>query len=336
MAINMKPSVKHDLSHCADAKTLLREAGKIARKENHWLTVIGVLQTLCTISFAALIALLINSSVYEQQDQWRQPIWWIGLASILCIKACLPLLQARLADSASTKIRDYLRTEMLQHCQQLHIHLFPDFTAAELSSLISTEINSMRDYFAEFLPQQRLAMLAPLLVILACCTINWLVPLILALTAPIVPLFMIIMGHKAAAASQQNLTQLNRLGSLLADRIKGLSALQLAGSTAHEQASLYKQSESYRRSTMQVLRLAFLSGTVLEFFSAISVALVAVYLGLLFLGKYQIGSWSETITLGEGVFLLRLGSPLPRPCRYPQCSRPSTEVISEKTSRNST
>jgi ATP-binding cassette subfamily C protein CydD len=298
-----------------DAKTLLLNAGKIANRESFWLTCIGITQTLCTIVFAAIIALLINSAVYLQQSIWQQTHWWWLLALVLSIKALLPLIQSRLADKASTKIRHALRTATFQHCQQHHIHLFPTFSAAELSSLISTEIDSTRDYFAEFLPQQRLAVLAPLLIIIACSSINWLVPLIFALTAPLVPLFMIIAGHKAAEASQRNLTQLNRLGNLLADRIKGLNALQLARATVHEQESVYEQSESYRRSTMQVLRLAFLSGTLLEFFSAISVALVAVYLGLLFLGKYQIGTWSDEISLGHGIFLLMLAPEFYLPLR---------------------
>ena len=298
-----------------DAKSLLRNAGKIAHHESFWLTGIGIAQTLCTLVFAAIIAVLINSAVYLQQSIWQQTHWWWLLALVLSIKALLPLVQSRLADKASTKIRNALRTATFQHCQQHHIHLFPAFSAAELSSLISTEIDSTRDYFAEFLPQQRLAVLAPLLIIIACSSINWLVPLIFALTAPLVPLFMIIAGHKAAEASQRNLTQLNRLGNLLADRIKGLNALQLARATAHEQESVYEQSESYRRSTMQVLRLAFLSGTLLEFFSAISVALVAVYLGLLFLGKYQIGTWSGEISLGHGIFLLMLAPEFYLPLR---------------------
>jgi ATP-binding cassette subfamily C protein CydD len=315
MKQTVAPPLNPALSNSPDAKALLRVAGNSARRENNGLTIIGITQTLGTIIFAAIIALLINDSVYLQQDAWRQLHWWGLLAAVLCIKALLPLVQARLADSASIKAREALRSAALEHCQQYHINLFPDFTAAELSSLISTEIDSTRDYFAEFMPQQRLAMLAPVLILLACCSISWLVPLILALTAPMVPLFMMIVGHKAADASQRNLTQLNRLGNLLADRIKGLNALQLARTTDQEQQKLYEQSEAYRHSTMQVLRLAFLSGTLLEFFSAISVALVAVYLGLLFLGKYHIGSWSGEVTLGDGIFLLMLAPEFYLPLR---------------------
>ena len=311
----MKTTGLTSLNNCSDAKNLLQQAGRIAKAENFAITLLGILQTLCTISFAALIAVMINDAVYLQHNTWPQPLWWLGLIVVLCLKACLPLLQSRFADKASIKIRNALRHTLLQHCQQLNIQLFPNFTTAELSNLISTEIDSMREFFAEFLPQKRLAMLTPILIIIASSSINWLVPLILALTAPMVPLFMIIVGHKAAAASQQNLVQLNRLGSLLSDRIKGLSALQLAGTTQTEQQALLAQSENYRLSTMRVLRLAFLSGTILEFFSAISVALVAVYLGLFFLDKYQIGSWSDSITLGHGVFLLMLAPEFYLPLR---------------------
>lgn len=305
----------NNLHRCSDAKALLQQAGRIAKAEYFAVTAIGIFQTLATISFAALIAVMLNDAVYLQQNNWQQPLWWFALITVLCIKATLPLLQSRFSDKASIKIRDALRDTLLQHAQRLNIQLFPNFTTAELSNLISTEIDSMRAFFAEFLPQKRLAMLTPILIIIASAYVNWLVPLILALTAPMVPLFMIIVGHKAAAASQKNLVQLNRLGSLLSDRIKGLSALQLAGTTDAEQQALFQQSENYRQSTMQVLRLAFLSGTILEFFSAISVALVAVYLGLLFLDKYQIGSWSDTITLGHGVFLLMLAPEFYLPLR---------------------
>ena len=311
----MKTTGLTSLNNCSDAKNLLQQAGRIAKAENFAITLLGILQTLCTISFAALIAVMLNDAVYLQHNTWPQPLWWLGLIVVLCLKACLPLLQSRFADKASIKIRNALRHTLLQHCQQLNIQLFPNFTTAELSNLISTEIDSMREFFAEFLPQKRLAMLTPILIIIASSSINWLVPLILALTAPMVPLFMIIVGHKAAAASQQNLVQLNRLGSLLSDRIKGLSALQLAGTTQTEQQALLAQSENYRLSTMRVLRLAFLSGTILEFFSAISVALVAVYLGLFFLDKYQIGSWGDSITLGHGVFLLMLAPEFYLPLR---------------------
>lgn len=307
------------LQHCLNGQQLLRQAGKISRRENILLTLSGMLQTAITIAITALIALLINSAVYAQPETtsllWQQHAWWLLLAMLLTLRALLPLWHTRLADRASIRVRNQLRAIVLEHCATLQLSLEQQFSNAELSNLLSGEIDSTRDYFAEFLPQQRLAMLAPMMIIAACLWSGWLVPLLLALTAPLVPLFMIIVGHKAAAASKRNLTELTRLGNLLSDRIRGISALQLADSCREEQHHLFRQSEQFRHSTMQVLRLAFLSGTLLEFFSAISIAMVAVYLGLLYLDKYQLGMWQDTLTLTHGIFLLMLAPEFYLPLR---------------------
>lgn len=304
------------LQQCSDGQQLLRLAGKISRRENRWLTALGVLQTAATIGITALFALLINDAVYHQAGPapWQQNAWLL-LAALLILRALLPLWQTRLADQASINVRNQLRAVVLEHCAALQLNLEQHFSSAELSNLLSSEIDSTRDYFAEFLPQQRLAMLAPIMIILACFWSGWLVPLLLALSAPLIPLFMIIVGHKAADASRRNLTELTRLGNLLSDRIKGISALQLADRCEEEQQSLFQQSEKFRHSTMQVLRLAFLSGTLLEFFSAISIAMVAVYLGLLYLDKYQLGMWYDTLNLSHGIFLLMLAPEFYLPLR---------------------
>lgn len=303
------------LQQCSDGQQLLRLAGKISRRENRGLTLLGMLQTAATIGITALFALLINSAVYAAEPIEWQPQAWLLLALLLTLRALLPLWQTRLADRASINVRNQLRRLVLEHCENLQLNVEQHFSHAELSNLLSNEIDSTRDYFAEFLPQQRLAMLAPIMIILACFWSGWLVPLLLALSAPLVPLFMIIVGHKAADASRRNLTELTRLGNLLSDRIKGISALQLANRCPEEQHNLFRQSEQFRRSTMQVLRLAFLSGTLLEFFSAISIAMVAVYLGLLYLDKYQIGMWQDNLNLSHGIFLLMLAPEFYLPLR---------------------
>ncbi|MGB1092148.1 MAG: ABC transporter ATP-binding protein/permease, partial [Oceanobacter sp.] len=170
-------------------------------------------------------------------------------------------------------------------------------------------------YFADFVAQKNLAVLMPLAIILASASVSWLVPIIFLFTAPLVPLFMILVGSRAAEISRVNLTELNRLGDLLSDRLKNLQALQLAGTTETESDRLFQQSEQYRTSTMRVLRLSFLSGTLLEFFSAISVAIVALYLGLYFLNKYELGAYSSGYGLFEGIFLLMLAPEFYLPLR---------------------
>lgn len=297
------------------AKALLHQCHQQARPHYRWLTLLGVGQTLNTLAFAGLMAWLINEAAYLGGTRWQQPLFWLLLCIVLLLQGLLPWLRARLGIRASLHIRQQVRQQLLAHSQQLGVQVFGHFTPSEMSNLLSQEIDSLADYFTHYLPQQRLAVIAPLLIVLAIAPLNWLVALLLALTAPLIPLFMVLVGQKAAAASRRNLVQLNRLGSLLADRLRQLQTLQLGGSVQSEQNQLLRQSLAFRDATLRVLRLAFLSGAVLEFFSAISVALVAVYLGLFFLGKYQLGHYGADLTLGDGVFLLMLAPEFYLPLR---------------------
>lgn len=297
------------------APSLLKHYARRVRTDSLLITLCGVLTSLVTVGFAWLVAWLINQAVYLQTPEWLDSYYWLGLAAVLIARALLPVIQSYLAQKASLKIREKARSDLFNSCKSSGVDILNHYSGAELSNLLGSEVDKLKSYFADFLPQKRLAVLMPLVVLLACSSINWLVPLILLLTAPLVPLFMMLVGHKAAQASQTNLTELNRLGNLLADRIRAVPTLRLVNALEQETGQLYKQSERFRQSTMQVLRLAFLSGTVLEFFSAISVALVAVYLGLLFLGKYQLGGWSPELTLFDGIFLLMLAPEFYLPLR---------------------
>lgn len=298
-----------------NAADLLRQFSQQGKRENRLSVLLGLVQIAMTILFAFMVAGILDQALFQADSTLPDGQTWLILTLSLVTKAVATYLQNNVANQASIKIRNHLRQFALERCFSLNIRLFPTFKSAELSNLLSTEINSLRLYFADYSAYKYLAVLMPIAVILASATVNWLVPLILAITAPLVPLFMILVGHKAGQASRDNLKQLNRLGNLISDRLKNLQALQLAGTTEQEADKLFRRSESFREATMRVLRLAFLSNTLLEFFSAISVALVAVYLGLFFLDKYQLGSWSADLSLSQGVFLLMLAPEFYLPLR---------------------
>lgn len=267
---------------------------------------LGLIQTLCTLGFAYAVSLLIGRALTNAP----LPLNTTGLVALItgliAIKAFAQTWQNTLNLSLSVTIRDRLRQSALSHCFTTGIALYPRFKASELANLLATEIDKLKDYFADFKVQKQMAVWTPVLILIAASTVNWLVPLILLLTTPLIPVFMILLGNKAAEASRANLKDMNRLGHLLEDRLRNLDLLQQQQAVEKETAALYSQSEDFRKSTMRVLRLAFLSGTLLEFFAAISVALVAVYLGLLFLNKYDVGGWSLDFTFADGAFLLML------------------------------
>lgn len=299
----------------SNSKALLTHFSASVKAENRFITLFGLIQIGMTISFAFLVATLLNTLLNEKTAELPDPLFWILIIGALIGRALAEYMQTVIGQRASLKIRKKLRSHCLQRYRELNIQLLPNLSTGEMTNLLTSEIDSLHGYFSDYAAQKRLAILMPIAVMMASAGVSWLVPAILALTAPLVPIFMMLVGHKAADASRNNLKQLNRLSDLLTDRLKNMTCLQIAGTTSIECEKIHQQSETFRESTMRVLRLAFLSGTLLEFFSAISVALVAVYLGLHFLDKYQLGMWADTITLFDGVFLLMLAPEFYLPLR---------------------
>ena len=269
-------------------------------------TSLGVVQTLMTIAFAWGTANLIGITLNGASLGLGLNASVALLLLALLVKALASYSQNLINLRSSVYARDRLRQHILDHCFKLGVSLFPGFKPSELANLLTLETDKLKDYFADYQIQKKMAVFTPVLILIASASVNWLVPLLLLLTTPLIPLFMVLIGKRAAAASRANLEALNRLGHLLEDRLANLNLLQQQNCISIESKRLYSQSNSFRKSTMKVLRLAFLSGTLLEFFAAISVALVAVYLGLFFLDKYSLGAWSADISFAQGAFLLML------------------------------
>ncbi len=148
------------------------------------------------------------------------------------------------------------------------------------------QVEEMQDFFARYLPQMSLAVLIPVVILVVVFPLNLVAAgLIFLITAPLVPFFMALVGLGAADANRRNFKALQRLSGHFYDRLQGLSTLRLFNRVDAEAENLDAASHVLRKRTMEVLRLAFLSSAVLEFFSAISVAIVAVYFGFAFIGE---------------------------------------------------
>lgn len=162
-------------------------------------------------------------------------------------------------------------------------------------------ISSIAQYVSQYTSQKYISVLFPIFVISIIFPINWFVALILLITLPIVPIFMILVGHSAANLHRKHFISLERLGGLFVDRLKALTLLTTFDQHEVESKRLAKASDLVNRQTMRVVSLAFLSSTVLDFFATISMALVAVYIGFSLLGELSIG---PDITFHNGLYLL--------------------------------
>ena len=157
--------------------------------------------------------------------------------------------------------------------------------------------------------------LMPLVILLPVAWYSWAAATVLITAAPLIPLFMVLVGWRARAASEAQWLQMSSMNAFLLDRLRGLPTLRALGSVQATARRLRASAEDLRQRTMKVLRIAFLSSAVLELFSALGVAMVAAYVGFHVLGYLEFGAWGGRLTLSEGLFILLLAPAFFEPLR---------------------
>jgi ATP-binding cassette subfamily C protein CydD len=165
---------------------------------------------------------------------------------------------------------------------------------------------ALEQYLVDYQSQKMLLAVVPVVILLVVFPISWLAGLTLLMTLPLIPLFMWLVGTGTAAIHRKHMLSLNRLGGFFADRISAQQTIRLFN---QEEAQLNRFSNAGRlhnTKLAEVLRVAFLSSSVLDFFATVSVALVAVFIGFALLEEITIGFWGQTPTLQEGLFILLL------------------------------
>lgn len=187
--------------------------------------------------------------------------------------------------------------------------------SGQAASVLAEQAEAVLPFLLRFQPARWRAMVVPPLIALCVLKLSWLAALVLLLSAPVIPLFMIIIGWRAKAASEAQLQHLGGMNGFLLDRLRGLGTLRALGAIELTAQRLRAAAEALRASTMAVLRIAFLSSTALELFAALGVALVAVYIGFHLLGEIAPGSWGRRLGLGEGLFILLLAPAFYEPIR---------------------
>ena len=220
---------------------------------------------------------------------------------------------------AGVMVRALVRKALLDKLTRLGPVAIAEKPAGSWSTIVVEQVEELHDFVARYLPQMALAALLPLVMVVVVFPMNWVAALVFLITAPLIPLFMALVGMKAAEANRKNFQALNRLGGFFLDRLQGLETLKLFQRIDHEHQAMGRASEDFRVKTMQVLRLAFLSSTVLEFFASISIAVLAVYLGMSFLGYLNFGGPlfgdAVGVSLFTGLFILLLAPEFYQPLR---------------------
>ncbi len=268
---------------------------------------LGILQ-------AGLIAWLVYATlVIGAEPATLATVFGLWLLSIPLRSAGLSL-RDQLALKASLSIREHLRRDLIHDTLELGPVGVAHFGSARAGSVLLDQLDALEGYFARFLPQCLLALLLPLSIIVVAFWLDWLAALLLLFALPLIPLFMALVGMGAESINQRQFQALERLGSFFLDRLQGLETLRQLGRGGETREAMRESTDNYRQRTMAVLRVAFLSSAVLEFFSAVAIAMVAIYVGLGLLGYLTLGPAGD-LTLFSGLFVLLLAPDVFAPLR---------------------
>ena len=303
-----------DPSQRAAFKWLLHRA----RPAGAWIGLsagLGLAGGFLLIAQAALLAGIFHLAAVRRTPAGELlPLFGIAAAVILT-RAVAAWIREEAGFTAGARVREQIRSAMLERLFDLGPAHAAGRRSGALSAAVLERVEALHDFYARYLPQLAIAAAVPAAILAFVFPISWAAGGLLLFTAPLIPLFMVLVGMGAESISQKHYEALSRLGAQFLDILRGIESLKRFGRSRGRSAAISHSSEQYRRRTMGVLRIAFLSSAVLEFFSSIAIALVAVYLGLTYLGYLDFGLYGKKLTLEKGLFILLLAPEFYLPLR---------------------
>ncbi|EWM51245.1 ABC transporter transmembrane region family protein [Bordetella holmesii 70147] len=237
---------------------------------------------------AWLLAHVLHEAIVVQAPRAELITPILSIALLILLRACLGWVGERAGASAAESIKRQVRQALFARLLANGPQWSRERASGELASAMLEQVEALDGFFAKYLPAMGAAAVLPVAFSVAVLPFDMVSGLLLLVTAPLIPLFMALVGWGAESASRRHLQAFGRLSGFFADRLRGLSTLKLFGRAQAEAQTVVEASEALRRRTLSVLRIAFLSSAVLEFFAALGVAGVAVYIGLTYLGYIDI------------------------------------------------
>ncbi|WP_236995499.1 thiol reductant ABC exporter subunit CydD [Halomonas huangheensis] len=286
-------------------------------EQRRWLSLAvlcGGLAGLATVGQLVLLANLIDAVIREGGGVAVVWPWGAGIVTLLAVRALLSIGQELMAQRASQRLRQRVRGEVLDHLATLGPVRLTQHHTASLAHQWVEQVEALDGFVARFWVQMRLVMLVPLVILVLVAWQDWLAAILLALTAPLIPLFMALVGMGAEALNREQFVAVARLSAHFVDRVRGITTLRLFGAGPRATLEVVAAADDYRRRSLRTLRLAFLSSAVLEFFSSVAIAVVAIYIGFGLLGDIPFGP-AQDLTLFSGLLILLLAPEFFQPLR---------------------
>ena len=235
------------------------------------------------------------------------------ILGLLLVRAGLAAMGDRAGTAAAEAIKASLRATLFSHLLERSPRSTAQAQSGAASAAIIDQVETLDGFFARCLPAMIQAAVLPIAFGAIILPLDWLAGLLFLVTAPLIPVFMALAGWGAQIATTRQARALSLLSGRFADRLRGLLTLKLFGRAEVETSGIISASDELRRRTLHVLRIAFLSSAVLEFFAALGVAGIALYVGLTFIDYLHLRA--SPLTLELGLFLLLMAPEVYNPLR---------------------
>ncbi|EJW09766.1 Transport ATP-binding protein CydD [Rhodovulum sp. PH10] len=290
----------------ADA-ACLRRLRPLARRELRLAMAAALLGGVAIVAQAWLVATILHAGLIEHRAADTLATPFALLALVVLLRAATAYAADRLGFSAAMRVVPALRKSLLAKLDRAGPAGVAERPSGEIVAVIADGARGVEPFFSRYLPAVTQAVVIPLGILAVVAPLDWLSALVFVVTAPLIPFFMVLIGKGAEALNQRQWRHLQRMSGHVLDAIQGLPTLRAYNAGRRMVRAVAETADGYRRETMAVLRLAFLSALTLEFFATVSIALVAVLVGFRLL-------WGET-TYQHGLFVLLLAPEFYLPLR---------------------
>lgn len=240
----------------------------------------GFFAGLLTIGQAYFLSRTVNGVFLEGQTLTGVAHWLRLILVVIVARAFLTWVNEVSANAVAVKIKTDLRERLFDHI----LSLGPAYTRGQRTGELTTAavegIEALDAYYSQYLPQLVITALIPISILIVVFPIDLLSGIVMLLTAPLIPFFMIMIGKGAEIVTKRQYQTLSRLSAHFLDSLQGLTTLKLFGQSRAHARNIEKVSNQFRDTTLGVLRITFLSALALELLATLSTAVIAVEIGL--------------------------------------------------------
>ena len=307
------------MSETSAVNQTLRHYAAMAKRPIYMAWGLSVVSTLVFIVQSWLIAVIFADWLTQiahhrpATDVFFDYLPW--LMGCLLLRPLLHFCKDQLALDAGLQVASILRKTLVEKLAQVGAARDQYGSDGGLASMVIEQCDALTGYVSRFYLQRLIVVTTPIMLLVAAATQSWIATLILLLTAPLVPVFMVLIGHATARKSRQQFAAMAQLSGRFLDWLRGTATLQRLNAVGHASQDIDASAEAYRIRTMSVLKIAFLNTAALELLAALSIALLAVYLGFGLIGILPWQKNTVPVPYQSALFLLLLAPEFYAPLR---------------------